>query len=172
MTRSRGFRVRVLAPPTLRSRASASLRQAPWAAASTLPGSWIAPPGPVERVLPTAQGIVLERGGRARWERQPSVEPRWRIELFGGLRAVRAETVVTRFRTQNSALLLAHLALSGAGGPRRQRSLLRDELANQLWPESELRAGRTSLRHALSLVAHLSRLLPFAVDGKARNRDK
>jgi DNA-binding SARP family transcriptional activator len=100
------------------------------------------------------------------------VEPRWRIELFGGLRAVRAETVVTRFRTQNSALLLAHLALSGAGGPRRQRPLLRDELADKLWPESDPQARRTSLRRALSLVAHLSRLLPFAVDGKARNRDK
>src|SRR6266852_6595113 len=69
------------------------------------------------------------------------VEPRWRIEMIGGLRAVRGETVLTRFRTQNSALLLAHLALACAGGPRRQRSLLRDELANQLWPESELRAG-------------------------------
>ena len=80
------------------------------------------------------------------------METRWRIELFGGLRAVRGETVVTRFRTQNSALLLAHLALSGAGGPRRQRALLRDELADQLWPENEPRAGRTSLRHALSLV--------------------
>ena len=66
--------------------------------------------GAVERVLPAAQGIVLERRVRARWERQPSVEPRWRIELFGGLRAVRGETVVTQFRTQKSALLLAHLA--------------------------------------------------------------
>src|SRR5713101_8181998 len=96
--------------------------------------------GAIERRAPAAQGIVLERRVRARWERQPSVEPRWRIELFGGLRAVRAETVVTRFRTQKSALLLAHLALASAGGPRRQRSLLRDELANKLWPENEARA--------------------------------
>ena len=80
------------------------------------------------------------------------VEPQWRIEMIGGLRAVRGETVVTQFRTQKSALLLAHLALACAGGPGRQRSLLRDELANQLWPENEPRAGRTSLRHALSLV--------------------
>src|SRR6266852_667567 len=80
------------------------------------------------------------------------VEPRWRIEMIGGLRAVRGETVVAQFRTQKSALLLAHLALACAGGPRRQRSLLRDELANKLWPESDAQASRPSLRHALSLV--------------------
>src|SRR5438128_2201258 len=93
------------------------------------------------------------------------VEPRWRIEMIGGLRAVRGETVVTRFRTQNSALLLAHLALSGAGGPRRQRSLLREELANKLWPESDPQASRTSLRHALSLVRRV--LEPYGVPSGA-----
>jgi DNA-binding SARP family transcriptional activator len=35
---------------------------------------------------------------------------RWRIQLFGGLRAERGERVVTRFPTRKAAALLAYLA--------------------------------------------------------------
>ena len=35
----------------------------------------------------------------------------WRIELFGGLRALGGERVVTRFRTHKTSALLAFLAL-------------------------------------------------------------
>jgi hypothetical protein len=39
-----------------------------------------------------------------------TMEPVWRIELFGGLRARRGDQVVTRFRTQKTGALLAYLA--------------------------------------------------------------
>src|SRR5437868_5286083 len=39
-----------------------------------------------------------------------SVEARWRIELFGGLRVQQGEQVLTRLRTQKTAPLLAYLA--------------------------------------------------------------
>jgi DNA-binding SARP family transcriptional activator len=42
----------------------------------------------------------------------------WRIEFFGGLRARRDNEVITRFRTQKTAALLAYLAL----GPARNRA--------------------------------------------------
>lgn len=35
---------------------------------------------------------------------------RWRITLFGGLRAQRGEQVITRFKTQKVASLFAYLA--------------------------------------------------------------
>ena len=38
------------------------------------------------------------------------METRWRIELLGGLRAVQADRVVSRFQTQKIGLLLAYLA--------------------------------------------------------------
>jgi predicted HTH domain antitoxin len=38
------------------------------------------------------------------------VDTRWRIELFGRLRAARDDRVITRFRTQKTGALLAHLA--------------------------------------------------------------
>ena len=39
------------------------------------------------------------------------MDPRWRIELFGGLRAHLGEREIHRFRTQKTAALLAYLAL-------------------------------------------------------------
>jgi DNA-binding SARP family transcriptional activator len=81
----------------------------------------------------------------------PMMEANWRIELLGGLRAVRAEQVVTQFRTQKCALLLAHLALA-CDGNGRSRTHSRDELADVLWPEDEPRVGRNSLRNALALL--------------------
>src|SRR5438270_615062 len=79
-------------------------------------------------------------------------DKRWRIELFGQLCAGRAGTVVTHFRTQKSALLLAYLALFCEAASRRQRSHLRDELAYLLWPDSDAESSRSSLRYALTLV--------------------
>ena len=68
----------------------------------------------------------------------------WRIELFGGLRAVSGERVLTRFRTHKTASLLAYLALFP------DQSHLREELCDLLWPEADLDAGRMNLRVALN----------------------
>ena len=68
----------------------------------------------------------------------------WRIELFGGLRALSGERVLTRFRTHKTASLLAYLALF----PDRTHS--REELCDLLWPEADLDAGRMNLRVALN----------------------
>src|SRR2546426_12736738 len=72
------------------------------------------------------------------------VAPIWRIELLGGLRAVHDQTIVSRFRSQKTASLLAYLAYY----PRRQHA--REVLIEMLWPESDLDAGRNSLSVALS----------------------
>jgi predicted ATPase/DNA-binding SARP family transcriptional activator len=68
----------------------------------------------------------------------------WRIELLGGLRAARGEQVVTRFRSQQTAALLAYLAYH----PRHAHP--REVLIEMLWPECEPEAGRNRLRVALS----------------------
>src|SRR5919201_1903557 len=75
-----------------------------------------------------------------------SGEGRWRVELLGGLRATRGDQVVTHFRTQKNAALLAYLAYH------RRRSHRREELIELLWPEGEPRAGRNSLKQALSTL--------------------
>jgi DNA-binding SARP family transcriptional activator len=77
------------------------------------------------------------------------MELRWRIELFGGLRATvdtmdRApERVLNRFRTQKTGLLLAYLAYSRVPSSR-------EVLLELLWPEREPHAGRNSLSKELS----------------------
>ncbi len=68
----------------------------------------------------------------------------WRIELFGGLRAIGGERIMTRFRTHKTASLLAYLALFPG------RSHSREELCDLLWPEADLDAGRLNLRVSLS----------------------
>ncbi len=72
----------------------------------------------------------------------------WRIELFGGLRAVRAAAdsaqIVARFRTQKTGALLAYLAFH-LGKPQP-----REPLIELLWPEDDLDAGRHKLSVALS----------------------
>src|SRR5688572_15737230 len=68
----------------------------------------------------------------------------WRIELFGGLRAVQGDRVITRFRTEKTGVLLAYLAVH------RERSFSREELIELLWPEADIDHGRMSLRTALS----------------------
>ncbi|HEX8237132.1 MAG TPA: BTAD domain-containing putative transcriptional regulator [Abditibacteriaceae bacterium] len=67
----------------------------------------------------------------------------WRIEFFGGLRARRDNEVVTRFRTQKTAALLAYLALRPGPQPR-------EVLVGLLWPDAEPDAARNSLSAALS----------------------
>ena len=77
------------------------------------------------------------------------MEPGWRVELLGGLRACRGEQVVSHFRTRKMADLLAYLAYF------RQRSHPRELLIELLWPEVEPDAGRHNLSVALSLLRHL-----------------
>src|SRR5438477_11144789 len=60
----------------------------------------------------------------------------WRTQLFGGLRAEQEGRVVTRFRTQKAASLLAYLAYH------RQRSHPREVLIELLWPECEVDVAR------------------------------
>jgi predicted ATPase/DNA-binding SARP family transcriptional activator len=84
----------------------------------------------------------------------------WKIELFGGLRAIRNDQIVNRFRTQKTASLLAYLAFHS------HRSHPREELIELLWPEHAPQLGRRSLRTALSSLRHqLERpnLLPGSV---------
>jgi DNA-binding SARP family transcriptional activator len=71
-------------------------------------------------------------------------EPLWRIDLFGGLRALGRDRSVTRLRTQKTGALLAYLALF------RNRSHPREQLAELLWPGRAPAAGRGRLREALS----------------------
>src|SRR4051794_4989719 len=68
----------------------------------------------------------------------------WRIEMLGGLRATQGERGVTRFRSQQTAGLLAYLA------HHRHRSHAREELIERLWPERDPESGRNSFRVALS----------------------
>jgi DNA-binding SARP family transcriptional activator len=70
----------------------------------------------------------------------------WRVELFGGLRAQRGDQILTRFRTQRTALLLAYLAYHV------RRTHPRETLIELLWPESEEEVGRHKLSVALSAL--------------------
>jgi predicted ATPase/DNA-binding SARP family transcriptional activator len=73
-----------------------------------------------------------------------NTEPLWRIECFGGLRAVSAERTVERFRSQKTGALLAYLAFH------REQAHSREILLDMFWQESELPDARRSLRVALS----------------------
>src|SRR5690349_9156539 len=68
----------------------------------------------------------------------------WRIELFGGLRACGREQVVSRFRTEKTAALLAWLALR-PGQPQPREVLL-----YLLWPDDDEPTARHKLSVALS----------------------
>jgi DNA-binding SARP family transcriptional activator len=72
------------------------------------------------------------------------MDARCKIELLGGLRLRQGEQIITRFRTQKTAELLAYLAYF------RQRTHPREILIELLWPEDEVNAGRHSLSVALS----------------------
>ena len=66
-----------------------------------------------------------------------------RIFLFGGLKFQSGSNVVTRFRTQKTATLLAYLSLHPGPQPR-------EVLADLLWPDDAPEAARHSLRTAFS----------------------
>jgi len=68
----------------------------------------------------------------------------WRIELFGGLRALSGERVITRFRTHKTGALLAYLALFPS------RPHPREALLELLWGDEPPEAARNALRVALS----------------------
>src|SRR5215213_2657018 len=78
------------------------------------------------------------------------MDVRWRIELLGGLRAVQGDHVLTRFRTQKTAALVAYLTYYP------QRPHLRDALIELFWPDGDLAAGRNNLSRELAwLRQHL-----------------
>src|ERR1041384_7413601 len=81
-------------------------------------------------------------------QRGDAVTTRSRVEMLGGLQIVQASRVITRFRTQMTAGLLAYLAYY------RDRSHLREHLIELLWPGAELRSGRNCLSLALSSLRH------------------
>ncbi|HEY0075794.1 MAG TPA: hypothetical protein VGB77_16960 [Abditibacteriaceae bacterium] len=63
----------------------------------------------------------------------------WCVEMFGGLRLQRGETTVLRFRTRQTAALLAYLAYF-------PRPHSRESLVEQFWPDSATDKGRNNLR--------------------------
>ena len=68
----------------------------------------------------------------------------WKIYMFGQLTARMGGQEITRFRTHQTAALLAFLAYH----PRQSHS--REELIDRFWPDSTLEAGRGSLSVALT----------------------
>src|SRR5438270_847842 len=72
------------------------------------------------------------------------METLWRIEMFGGLRAVGTNSTLTRFRSHKTGALLAYLAFY------RDRAHPRGLLTDLLWPEEDLDASRMKLRTALA----------------------
>src|SRR5689334_14133036 len=72
----------------------------------------------------------------------------WRIELFGGLRAIQNETKITRFRSHKYGALLAYLAYYP------QQSHPREVLIDLFWPQLEPEAARNNLSVALSSLRH------------------
>jgi DNA-binding SARP family transcriptional activator len=66
--------------------------------------------------------------------------------LFGSLQAERAGRLITRFRTQKTAVLLAYLAYHP------DRPHAREALIERLWPEQPARSGHANLSTALSVI--------------------
>jgi len=73
----------------------------------------------------------------------------WQIQLLGGLRATRGNSVIAQFPSRPIAMLLARLALE----PQRRHS--REELIELLWPGVEPEVGRNRLRQVLSTLRRL-----------------
>src|SRR5437588_11368884 len=74
---------------------------------------------------------------------------RWKIQLFGQLRAETEDRVVARFPTQKSAALLAYLAYH------LERPHPREKLIDLLWPDVELDSGSNSFNVALYSLRRL-----------------
>ncbi len=72
------------------------------------------------------------------------MDTQWRIELFGGLRVLQGERVMTHFRTQKTAGLLAYLAFY------HERNHSREALSELFWSESRYAAARNSVSKAIS----------------------
>src|SRR5438445_13058976 len=72
----------------------------------------------------------------------------WRVELLGRLRASQRDRVVTRFRSQKVAALLAYLAYHS------ERAHAREALIERLWPERPPQVGRRNFRVELSSLRH------------------
>src|SRR5258708_7342816 len=70
----------------------------------------------------------------------------WRIELFGGIKAISGHTVVSHFQTRRAACLLAYLAIH------RNRTHHREVLAELLWPDEDVDATRDRLRQAIAAI--------------------
>jgi predicted ATPase/DNA-binding SARP family transcriptional activator len=68
----------------------------------------------------------------------------WRIELFGGPRAIQGDQALTRFRTLKTGALLGYLSYF------LPRAHPRGELVELFWPELTPEAGRDNLSAALS----------------------
>lgn len=67
-----------------------------------------------------------------------------RIELLGGLKVQILDRQITRFQTQKTGALLAHLAMQP------ERQLAREMVAETLWPNGEPNAIRNRLNQAVS----------------------
>src|SRR5579871_2458711 len=76
------------------------------------------------------------------------MNPLCRIELLGGLRVRQADRLISRFRTQKAASLLAYLAYYS-----HQRHP-REVLLEMLWPDLAPTAGRDNLSTTLSSLRH------------------
>jgi len=76
------------------------------------------------------------------------MEAMFRIEMLGGLRVRQNERLITRFRTQKAAALLAYLACY----PRQSHP--REVLIQSLWPDLDLDAGRNNLSTILTYLRH------------------
>jgi predicted ATPase/DNA-binding SARP family transcriptional activator len=77
-----------------------------------------------------------------------STEP-WHIQMLGGLVLRRGGESVSNFPTEKSRLLLAYLAAYLPLTP------TREELVERFWPDSDIDAGRVSLRQALAQVRRI-----------------
>lgn len=74
------------------------------------------------------------------------------IQLLGGLKVQTGDRVISRFRTQKTAALLAYLAYF------LERTHAREEIVELLWPDDEIENGQRSLR--VSLASLRSQLEP------------
>ena len=82
-----------------------------------------------------------------------------KVEMFGWLRAITGEAVITRFRTRKTGVLFGYLAYHS------ERNHPRELLADLLWPEAQGATGRNSLSQALSsLRAELGRSGAVPID--------
>jgi predicted ATPase/DNA-binding SARP family transcriptional activator/Tfp pilus assembly protein PilF len=74
--------------------------------------------------------------------------PLIQIQMLGALRVQQGERLITRFRYQKAAALLAYLAFY------RERTHPRELLIERFWPEFSPDAGRNNLSNVLSSLRH------------------